>query len=298
VIVAFAVPFLVSVGMSILAPRAARGLPARAAVWLLTTAAAAAVVGIWVSISAVLAAAFGQSPDIAAWGHWAPQIVRNSAPFPFAACVAVAVVATPIAVRALFSTAADIRRLVRAWSVCRDAPASLIVLPDTTSYAYAIPGWPGRIVTSSALLRGLDARERRAVLAHEQGHLDSHHELYLILAKFCASANPLLRNVPSAVRLACERWADESAADAVGDRRTVAVAIARAGTAATTGMMTFAAGGSDVPARVSALLTPPTRRRGWMIEAAITCAAIGAAAAACWMYRDVDRIFDAASLRR
>lgn len=297
-ITAFTVPFLVSVGISVLAPFAARGLPARVAVWLLTTAAAAGVVGIWVSIGAVVAAACGQSPDVAAWGHWAPQVVGDFAPFPFAVCVAVTVVAVPIAVRALFTTAADIRRLVTAWSVCRDAPATLIVLPDAANYAYAIPGWPGRIVTSSGLLRGLDARQRRAVLAHEQAHLDAHHELYLILAKFCASANPLLHTVPSAVRLACERWADESAAAAVGDRRTVAVAIARAGTAATAGVMTFAAGGSDVPARVSALLSPPTGRRAWAIEAAISCAVIGAAAAACWTYRDLDRIFDAASLRR
>jgi beta-lactamase regulating signal transducer with metallopeptidase domain len=297
VITAFAVPFLVSVGIAFLAPFAARGLPARAAVWLLTTAAAAAAVGIWVSIGAVVAATFGQSPDIASAGHWAPQVVRHSAPFPFAMCVAVVVVATPIAVRALFSTGADIRRLLRAWSVCRDAPDTLIVLPDTTNYAYAIPGWPGRIVTSSALLRALDPRQRRAVLAHEQAHLDAHHELYLIVAKFCASANPLLLTVPRAVRLACERWADESAASVVGDRRTVAVAIARAGTATTAGLMTFAAGGSDVPARVSALLSPPAGRRAWVIEAAISCAVIGAAAAACWMYRDLDRIFDAASLR-
>jgi hypothetical protein len=295
-ITAFAVPFLAAVGLALLAPTAARRLPARTAVWSLTVAAVATVVGTWVSIGGILAATFGQLPFLAAQGHWAPRVVGRFAPFPFVLCIGASVVVALVAARAVFSTGMDARRLLHAWSACRKSPRTLLVLPDEDRYAYAVPGWPGRIVTSAGLLRDLDPAQRRAVLAHEQAHLDAHHELHLIVAKFASVANPLLFTLPAAVRLACERWADDSAAAAVGDRRTVAVAIARAGGAATNGLMTFAAGGSDVPARVAALLSPPQHRRAWLIEVALVGAALVTTAAACWMYRDVDRIFDAAAL--
>jgi hypothetical protein len=294
---AFLLPFLAAAVLAVLAPATARRVPPRTAVWLLSVSALAVVVGTWVSLAGVFAATVGQLPEIAARGHWAPRIVGRYAPFPVALCAAAIALAGIVGLRAVIATAFDARRLGRAWSLSRSAPTTLLVLPDDRRYAYAVPGWPGRIVTSAGLLRALDPGQRRALLAHEQAHLDGHHELHLMLAQFCSRANPLLLRIPAAVRLACERWADESAAAQVGDRRTVALAIARAGTVATHGLMTFAASGSDVPARVAALLAPPTARRRWPIELALGAVAFAAAAAALWMYRDVDRIFDAAALR-
>ncbi|PJT49548.1 hypothetical protein CWI85_16830, partial [Streptomyces albidoflavus] len=93
------------------------------------------------------------------------------------------------------------------------------VLPDPEPYAYALPGRPGRIVVSRAMLESLDADERHALLAHEQAHLDGRHHRLLLAVRLAACLNPLLRPLRSAVGYGAERWADEDAAMAVGDRR-------------------------------------------------------------------------------
>ncbi|NED76366.1 M48 family metalloprotease, partial [Streptomyces sp. SID9944] len=63
----------------------------------------------------------------------------------------------------------------------------VVVLPDDTPYAYALPGGsgdpggsggsggPGRIVVTTALLTGLRPAERRALFAHERAHLAARH---------------------------------------------------------------------------------------------------------------------------
>ncbi len=70
--------------------------------------------------------------------------------------------------------------------------------------------------------------ERRVLLAHEAAHLRHHHHVYLQLVELSAAANPLLRPLASSVRIGVERWADEDAAAAVGDRTLTARALARA----------------------------------------------------------------------
>ncbi|MFC7468980.1 M48 family metalloprotease [Actinomadura keratinilytica] len=67
------------------------------------------------------------------------------------------------------------------------------VLPDPEPYAYALPGQPGRIVVSRAMLESLDADERHALLAHEQAHLDGRHHRLLLAVRLAACLNPLLR---------------------------------------------------------------------------------------------------------
>lgn len=49
--------------------------------------------------------------------------------------------------------------------------AEVAVLPDGVPYAYALPGSPGRIMVSSAMLDCLTEAEQRALLAHERAHL-------------------------------------------------------------------------------------------------------------------------------
>ncbi len=63
--------------------------------------------------------------------------------------------------------------------------------------------------------------KRRALLAHEQAHLDLGHHRYLRASEMTASF-PLLGPLARAVRFSTERWADEEAASVVGDRRVVA----------------------------------------------------------------------------
>jgi hypothetical protein len=78
------------------------------------------------------------------------------------------------------------------------------------------------------MLDALDARERQALLAHERAHLVCAHHVFVALAALAAATNPLLRPVAAAVVYCTERWADEHAATAVGDRRTVAHTIGKA----------------------------------------------------------------------
>ncbi|WP_433395500.1 M56 family metallopeptidase [Streptomyces sp. CA-146814] len=141
----------------------------------------------------------------------------------------------------------------------------LAVLPDDVPYAYALPGSPGRIMVSTAMLAALDPAERRALLAHERAHLEGRHHRLLLATRLAGCVNPLLRPLQAALVYSTERWADEEAARVTGDRRLTARAVGKAalisgpGPAAVAG---FAAAG-PVPRRVAALLGPVPPDRGW-----------------------------------
>lgn len=161
---------------------------------------------------------------------------------------------------------------------------TVAVLPDSTPYAYALPGRRGRIVVTTALLAGLAPAERRALFAHERAHLTARHHRHLLAAQLAARANPFLRPLRTAVAYTAERWADEEAARAVGDRRTVARAIGKAallspGSPVPT-LAALAATG-PVPRRVAALLAPAPVARSWPPAfTSVGLAAWGAAAGA------------------
>ncbi|GAA2465832.1 M56 family metallopeptidase [Streptomyces mauvecolor] len=156
-------------------------------------------------------------------------------------------------------------------------PSRRAVLPDERPYAYALPGGRrthGRVVVSSGMLDLLDARERDALIAHEEAHLTGRHHRFLLVAGLAARANPFLHPLRSAVAFTAERWADEDAARAVGDRRVVARAIGKAALASGPGrdlrgvppLPAFAAAGpapGPVPRRVAALLRPVPPGRAW-----------------------------------
>lgn len=131
--------------------------------------------------------------------------------------------------------------------------SELVVLPTDQPQAFAVPGRPGHIVVSAGLLRRLDDDERRVLLAHERAHLRRGHHRYLAVVNAAAAAVPLLRPLRTRVWFATERWADEDAASAVGDRDLVARAICRAALArGQHGALALAEFG--VAARVEALL--------------------------------------------
>lgn len=139
--------------------------------------------------------------------------------------------------------------------------SELVVLPGSHATAYAVPGNPGHIVVSAGMLRALDDQERRVLLAHERAHLRHKHHRYLRLSELSATSVPLLRPVSKRIRFATERWADEVAASAVGDRRLAARAIARAALATTPGPSpALAMAALGVPARVNALLEDSSAR--------------------------------------
>ncbi|MGC0416960.1 M56 family metallopeptidase [Embleya sp. AB8] len=139
------------------------------------------------------------------------------------------------------------------------ATTELTVLPDATPYAYALRGPPDRIVVSTGMLIPLNDEERRALIAHERAHLRGRHHLALAATRLAACAHPLLQPIHTSVAYTVERWADEDAAEALGDRRTIARAVGKAALAAKGRppfvAPAFAAPG-PVPRRVAALLGP------------------------------------------
>lgn len=148
------------------------------------------------------------------------------------------------------------RRVIR--SLARENPAVEIVALDVPA-AFAVPGRPGHIVVSQAMLDCLAEDERGALFAHEQAHLDHRHHLYVRLTDVAAEAVPLLQPIRRHVRFSTERWADEVAASTVGDRQLVARAIARAALvgAKSPAGPALALTGHGVAARVEALMEPP-----------------------------------------
>ena len=166
------------------------------------------------------------------------------------------------------------------------------MLRDDAAFAYAVPGWPGRIVVSRGLLRHLDGPGRRALLAHEQAHLAERHDLHRAAAVVAAAMNPLLFRVPAALDLACERRADEGAARAVAERRVVARAIALA-VRPQLDPTPWAATGADVGLRVQALLA--ARRESRLLSALLLLSVVLAiavsTASVIWLGHDVRSIF-------
>jgi Zn-dependent protease with chaperone function len=176
----------------------------------------------------------------------------------------------------------------------------LSVVPDDLPDAYGLPGLTGRVVVSTAMLQALPADERRVLLAHEAAHLRHQHHLCAQLAELGAAANQALRPLARAVRDAIERWADEDAAAATGDRSVAARALVRAGLARqqATGprgglRAALAAADSPMVYRARALLAPPPPRRRLLAAAtaALVIAAVGTAAVTA---HDAEHRFEAA----
>ena len=160
---------------------------------------------------------------------------------------------------------------------------SVVVQRGAAVEAYALPGWPGRIVVSGSLLEALDGPGRAALLAHERAHLAGRHHLFTTVAHLAAAANPVLVPLARTVDYTVERWADEHAARVTGDRRLVALTIGQVAMmvtparwpAATLGMVQAAARrvsvawAGPVPRRVAALLGPPPRSRILLMAVAV-----------------------------
>jgi beta-lactamase regulating signal transducer with metallopeptidase domain len=183
-----------------------------------------------------------------------------------------------------------------------------VVTDDEAADAYTLPGWPCRIVVTAGMMRALSHPERQVLLAHERAHASAFHYLFTTAARLAAAANPLLRPVAAAVGYTVERWADERAAAAAGDRQLAARAIARAALAsaaaparpashagalgAVTGPARMRRAG-PVPRRVAALLGPPPRPRRLLLSAAVLLVA-ATGASALEAVRDLDGLFDLA----
>ncbi|MEU6665709.1 M56 family metallopeptidase [Streptomyces sp. NPDC046727] len=259
----------------------------RTATRLLTAVAVVMAVCSTLCLALLMVVGTAQLPGNPLPDGWSDPQVRAAVPYDEvagrAALPALAVVAAACA-RTLGRHRRVTRRARRALA---GVPGPTVaVLPDSTPYAYALPGGRGRgrIVVTTGLLAGLAPAERRALFAHERAHLTARHHRHLLAAHLAARANPFLRPLRTAVVYTAERWADEEAARAVGDRRTVARAIGKAallspGTPVPTPAALAATG--PVPRRVAALLAPAPVARTWPSAfTPVGLAAWGAAAGA------------------
>ncbi|MFJ8006001.1 M56 family metallopeptidase [Streptomyces fagopyri] len=208
---------------------------------------------------------------------------RLPEPVPVAIAVAAITLLWLIAfrlVRALRAHRATRRVLER---LCEGHPADseLVVAASSTPRAFAMPGTPGRILVTSALLGALEPAERRVLLAHERAHLAHRHSLLSTAVTLAAAANPVLGPVRTTVTFLVERWADEEAARSVGDRRTTARALARAALVAQRARPGCALNFSEhaVTRRIAALQTAPPpnlRSVGVAVLALAVLSALGA----------------------
>jgi len=230
---------LISLLFPLAAGALARGVSARVEPWLATwLMAGAALLLAGTSCGALgllVLSPLVRMPWLAGLGHWSSTIVADAG-LPGGWTSLVAAVALGAALLATLAFAvrrgralADVRRHARALP---GDGGELVVTGDAAADAYAVPGRPGRIVVSTGMLDVLDDLGRTALLAHERAHLNARHHWFTAASRLAAAANPLVRPLASAVEYSVERWADESAALAVGDRRLVARAIASAAIAA------------------------------------------------------------------
>ncbi|MFJ8670547.1 M56 family metallopeptidase [Streptomyces sp. NPDC093589] len=254
------------------ARRLAQSLPPRAAAWLLTGCAAVLAGCTAAALGLLLAAGALRLPPVAALGHLSLALLGGTGGYQAVtvpvACAAGALLAAcaGTVARRTHRHHTELRSARRAADTHPTA-GGLCVLPHSAPDAYALPGRTGsggRVVVTAGMLRALPAAEREALFAHERAHLAGRHHLFLLTASLAAACHPLLRVLHEPLAYALERWADESAASRVGDRRLTARAIGRAALAAGPHATTpnrpgsvLAATAGPVPRRVAALLAPP-----------------------------------------
>nr|WSW70947.1 M56 family metallopeptidase [Streptomyces sp. NBC_00995] len=287
------VPLLVPLVVVPVARRLADALaPARAALLLAATGAGLALCTVF-ALALLVVAGAGRLSAVAAAGKFVHPLT--------AAAPGTAVPLAAAALALLAGCAAAVTHTARCHWGQLHRPArpgrgdgeELAVVRDGRPDAYALPGRPGspgRIVVTTGMLQALDPAEREALLAHERAHLAGRHHLYLAAAELSARCHPALRALRAPLAYALERCADESAAQAVGDRRVAARAIGRAALAPRTSSepsgprpaVALAAAAGPVPRRVAALLGRATAHRSPGRAAAailLACVAVSGGAA-------------------
>ncbi|QHC23128.1 M48 family metalloprotease [Streptomyces sp. GS7] len=225
------VPLVLAALLMVAGPAVSRLLaPAYAARALVVTVGVTAVTSAW-ALLLLGGTLLDDAPPVVAEA----QERRLHIPDPVPAVIAVLALAA-IAVGA-WRVAGVVRRhratgrMLRRLRAGHATDGELIVVASAVPQAFALPGTtgaPGRIVVTSAMLAGLDATERRVLLAHERAHLRYRHARFQVVADLAAAVNPLLVPLRETVAFLLERWADEEAAAEGAGRASTARAVARA----------------------------------------------------------------------
>ncbi|WP_426565522.1 M56 family metallopeptidase [Angustibacter sp. McL0619] len=276
---ALALACCAALGLS--ARRLATVLPAAVATPVIVVSALAASASAGFSLASLALVAVAQLAPVAGAGGWDPVALQRGSDVPPAAGVAVALLVVLALSSGLALLVEQAHALTRAVGEVRPLASTddgFSIVDDAAPRAFAVgAGDSGRVVLSTGLIRGLDVQDRRAVLEHEFAHLRHHHVLWVAAARLAARTNPLLRNVPGAVRYAVERWADEDAGRALGSRPAVAAALARAAlmSAGQQVQGALAMTTTDVPDRVRQLLDPPRPLRRALVVAVCAVGFLG-----------------------
>jgi beta-lactamase regulating signal transducer with metallopeptidase domain len=262
---------------------------------LLVTAASLAVsLAAGIALTAIAVAVLAGLSSVAADEHWSAAVIRAELPIPVWLGVLAALTVPLLLLRAAVRTVMIAGAMVRAERLCRELRAGagpIVIVDDDSADAYTVAGLRGCVVICRRLFRELSTEERRVLTAHELSHLDHRHHLFVHIADIAVAANPLLRPVSSAVRRGVERWADEDAAAALGDRRRAGLALARVAllrsalTAVPTGsgssrvwsdfpLGRLGIAGSQVASRVQALLQPAPRNSTGRLVSAVGLAIV------------------------
>ena len=274
--VAVYIPLLLGLALWWLAPRLARqGSPAPTAWALAGIAVVAAAATTW-SLSLLALTLFDDMPPWRVLGE--NPALHLPTPVPDV----VAVIAVLLLIGGAVRLAVDLRhrlttvRRLRAVGVAQDGVA---VADLDEPMAVAVPGRPGHILVTTAMLRLLDRHERQVMFAHERAHLRHRHHTLVLAAAAAAAVNPLLIPAREAVTYLVERWADEDAASEVGNRGVAARAIARAALATVRPGPSLSVGGGIVVRRVQALTDPAPRPRRRRLAGLVALVVVFAAAA-------------------
>lgn len=266
----------------------------------------AASVGAMLSLLALTVA--GRIPAVAALGQWSIGALEVAAPVPLAVGATAAGLALVLLARTLRQAGRIVLLLARSDRLCRrlrSGAGPIVIIDDPTADAFTLAGLHGCVVISRGLLDALAPAERRMLTGHEMSHLRHRHHLYVHAVDLAAAANPLLTTVADVVRLGVERWADEDAADVLGDRTAAAAALAAAALVRSSLRRTKTAAAarqpppavpvlgavtSHVTERARALLTPAPR--GAAPTAAVTAVLIATCAAALAATLHIHDIFE------
>ena len=244
-------PLIVAIGLAIVVTTSHRRLPpvmaARAVTISLAVITLAAVPTLWI-------VAFGFVAHLSLLGgrlDWCAEAVGLGSPVP-------AWIGMPALILAVVGVV-RVRAVMRSYRHLRhDRPGGVEIAEHEQPFAFTLPGRGGHVVLSSGLIEMLSEEEQAVVLAHERAHASHRHDRYIITAQLAAALMPPLRPMAGRLRFSLERWADEIAVAHCGDRELVARTLGKVALRSVTpaGAISFA--GLGVPARVAALLRPPT----------------------------------------
>lgn len=245
-----AFPLFVTLVVAAIATSAHRRLPPRLATRFVTIALVLVVLAAAPTALVVAVAFLAHAPLIGIGFEWCAQAMGlHGAVPPWIGLPVVALLAV-----GAFRTF----RLLRQHRVLRldEGQHPIHIARSHKPYAVTLPGRAGQIVMSTAMVELLDEDEQRIVVAHERAHAHYRHDRYLLTAELAAAALPPLRALARRVNYSIERWADEAAAAACGDRRLVAITLGKV--ALQTNPPTVAGfSGLGVASRMGALLEPP-----------------------------------------